>query len=112
MAMKLDMEKAYDRLEWKFIDQVMRKFGYNEKWVRWIMYSISTVSFSILINGVLEGHIYSTRGIRQGDPISSFIFILCAEVLFLWLNRSAQPMGIGILMLPKRMQGHAFNVCR
>lgn len=53
--MKLDMEKAYDRLEWKFIDQVMRKFGYNEKWVRWIMYSISTVSFSILINGSWKG---------------------------------------------------------
>ena len=64
IAIKLDMEKAYDRLEWPFILNVLRKFGFNERWINWISECISTTSFSILINGSPYGFFQSQRGLR------------------------------------------------
>ena len=64
MAMKLDMNKAYDRVEWVFLEQILLKLGFQESWVDLIMECITTVSYSILVNGEPKGMITPSRGLR------------------------------------------------
>ena len=64
MAMKLDMSKAYDRVEWNFLIKIMERMGFHPKWIGWIYECVSTVSFSIMVNGEPRGRIVSSRGLR------------------------------------------------
>ena len=87
MAIKLDMSKAYDKVEWAFLEVMMRKLGFRERWIGLMLMCVKTISYSVLINGEPKGKITPTRGLRQGDPISPYLFLLCAEGLTTMLRR-------------------------
>ena len=89
IAVKLDVRKVYDRIEWVYLEEVMRKLGFQERWISLSMMCVKSVSFSVLINGEPKGRIISTRDLWQGDPISPYLFLLCAEGLSTMLRREA-----------------------
>jgi hypothetical protein len=76
---KLDMEKAYDHVDWNFLIYLLKRCGFGEMWCLWIKHCISTVRFSVLINGVPSSFFGSSRGVWQGDLLSPFLFVLVME---------------------------------
>jgi hypothetical protein len=90
MAVKLDMSKAYDRMEWRFLEKVMKRMGFVDRWIGLIMMCVKSANYAILINGSPMGRIQPTRGIRQGDPISPYLFLICAKALSGLLSKADQ----------------------
>eukprot|EP00253_Pinus_taeda_P034694 PITA_34694 len=81
MIMQLDIAKAYDKVNWNYINKVLYAFGFDHNWVRWVMALVSSSSFSILVNGSPSEIFNPSRGLKQGDPLSPFLCILMMEGL-------------------------------
>ena len=99
MAIKLDMSKAYDQVEWAFLEAIMCRLGFQERLISLMMMCVNSVSYFVLVNGKPKGRIFPTRGLRQGDIISLYLFLLCAEGLSAMLRRVESggiPRGISV----------------
>lgn len=99
MPIKLDMSKAYDQMEWSF-EAVLLCFGFAISLIKLIMQCVTTVHYSFLLNGQPRGYLVPTRGLRQGDPLSPYLFIVCA-------------VGFSTLLEHKVNQGllHGIQIC-
>lgn len=80
-AFKIDMSKAYDRIEWSFLKSIMFRMGFVVDFVDLIMLCVSTVTYNITREGLDVSLIVLSRGLRHGDPLSLYIFIICAKGL-------------------------------
>ncbi|GAU47759.1 hypothetical protein TSUD_387180 [Trifolium subterraneum] len=101
LTLKIDIIKAYDKVDWGFLRGVMTKMGFTDVWIRWVMMCVSSVNYSVLMNSDRVGPISPGRGLRQGDPLSPYLFILVTECLTAFIH---QAVGRGDL--------HGVRICR
>lgn len=78
---KIDLEKAYDETDWKFLDFIFERKGFGPKWRSWIPGYLSSDHFSIIMNGTPKGFFQASQGLRQGDAVSPFLFTLAIDSL-------------------------------
>nr|GEY33898.1 putative RNA-directed DNA polymerase, eukaryota, reverse transcriptase zinc-binding domain protein [Tanacetum cinerariifolium] len=109
LIFKVDFEKAYDSVRWDFLDDVLKKFGFRTKWCNWIHTCLKSSRGSILINGSPTEEFQCFRGLKQGDPLSPFLFILVMESLHLSFQRVVEAGLFTSLFLSKSLKfSHMF----
>jgi hypothetical protein len=101
LALKIDISKAYDKVDWGFLRGMLERLGFSNKWINWMMLCVSSVNYSVLVNFEQVGPIFPGRELRQGDPLSPYLFILITEGLTALIKQS---MASGAL--------HGVQICR
>lgn len=96
MIIKLDITKAYDSVDWRVLCKTLQAFGFDKHWINWVFECISTPKFSILVNGNPTGFSSSSRGIRQGYPLSPFLYIIMGEALGRAIKASHANQQLGV----------------
>ena len=86
--MKIDFEKAYDKVKWSFLQQTLRMKGFSSKWCRWVEGMIFGGSVGIKVNDEIGPYFQTKRGFRQGDPMSPILFNIVADMLALIIKRA------------------------
>lgn len=99
-ALKLDMSKAYNRVEWEFVILMLQKIGLKDSWIQKIRMCIETVSYFVTLNGDVGETFLPTRGLRQGDPLNPYQFLVCDEDYPLFFDRR---------LLTKVLRGYRIN---
>ncbi|XP_058784794.1 uncharacterized protein LOC131659630 [Vicia villosa] len=101
LALKIDISKAYDRVDWGFLREIMRRMGFDERWIHWLLMCVTSVHYSVLVNSDRVEPIFPGRGLRQGDPLSPYLFILVFEGLSALIKRAVSRGDI-----------HGAHICR
>ncbi|KAF5468900.1 hypothetical protein F2P56_013011 [Juglans regia] len=100
IMVKIDMEKAYDRVDWKFLLNVLKSFGFSSQFCNLVKECVQTPWFSIMMNGTYKGFFQPARGLRQGDPLSPYLFIIMEEMLSRLLCKNFEEGRIGCFSHP------------
>lgn len=90
LILKVDFAKAYDSIDWNYVLQMLRSLNFPEIWILWIRECLSTATANVLVNGSPSGEFQLQHGIRQGDPLSPFLFLMAAEGLNLLMNKAVK----------------------
>jgi len=104
--LKIDISKAFDTVNWRFLIDLLQHMGFSRRWQNWISLILSTASTKIIVNGSLGRRISHAKGLRQGDPLSPLLFVLAMEVLNSLLKR-ADALGL-LLPLDDRVKDRVF----
>lgn len=90
VIIKLDFEKAFDSVNWRFLSSMLLNFGFGVKWISWLKECVTTAKLSMLVNGSPTEEFCPQKGLRQGDPLSPFLFNIATEGLNILMSRAQQ----------------------
>jgi hypothetical protein len=88
LILKVDFEKAYDSVNWKFLEYMLRRFGFTNKWIGWVKACVCSGCLSVLVNGSPSREVNIARGLKQGDPLAPFLFLLVVEGFGLLMSKA------------------------
>jgi len=91
--LKVDFKKAFDSVQWEFLENLLRYLGFPDRFVFLIIQCVSTASFSVAVNGDLHGFFQGKSGVRQGDPLSPYLFICCMKYFSMMFKLASQQVG-------------------